>query len=369
MADHGGQRKTVGERFAKNGEIRCDAGKRLITTRTQPKSRLHLVKDEHSLEYRGELARSANPFVGWHSFDDGLDDDRGELIASIARRLIEGVPIVERHGTKEAAYRVRHSRRIARPIVPSEVPAADDEITTRVGAGDTNRGGDALGATLQELHQLGAGNVVAQSLRQLDLVQVRETGDVAGSYGVKHTLLNIGLRVSEGDRSEGHRAVDVRPARRIDDATSARADVVCRSDGIGITVQRLSALAACRRTGRKDGVGPLAPIDLRRVFGRGFIILARRVCALFSALRLELFVGRLYLVARRFILDSRRVALCAALEEATEGHERKKLAPWGRVKSAQYAPDSGRSRCSSRGRGRAHARPAWRGTGASASSA
>src|SRR3954468_11686918 len=99
--------------------------------------------------------------------DHWLDDDRGELVPGGAPPLLKRGDIVKRNRAEERAYGAGHARRVARPVVPAEVAAADDDVAIRVRPRDAHRRGHAFGAALEELHHLGGGHVLAQPLREI----------------------------------------------------------------------------------------------------------------------------------------------------------------------------------------------------------
>src|SRR5690348_2041080 len=111
-------------------------------------------------------------------FDDGLDDDRRKPIAGLPGSALQRLDVVKWNGAKQIAGRLGDPPGVARPIVPTEIPASDNEVAIGVSARDPNRRRHSFGAALEKLHQLGAWNVIAQSLRELHFTHVRKATDV-----------------------------------------------------------------------------------------------------------------------------------------------------------------------------------------------
>ncbi len=153
----------------------------------------------------------------------------------------------------------RNADGVGPPVEPAEVAAPDHAGASGVGARDAHRGLHPLGAALEESNTLGARNHVAETLGHLHLEHVREARYRAARRDVRHRIDDELVRVAEGDRAEGHRAVHQLTAIGGDDPAAARAHEVGGRMRVIAAEQRGGPLASGGGAAGNDGRRALSP--------------------------------------------------------------------------------------------------------------
>ncbi len=271
LPDERRDRHAVPEGLSEGGQVRDDAVPLLRAARREPETGDDLVEDDERAggvrAVEDALQEALRRLLGAH----GLQHDCRRRPGLPFERGVERAEVVEQKGVGERPNCFRNTDRPRGrpdvPVLPAVIAAHDDAVPAGAGPREAHRRRRRIRAGLREADAIRARHQGGDPLGYLDLDRVREREDDSVAQLALDRLAHRGMAVSEDDRAQRHREVEIPVAVDVPDIRALGARDVRRRDALhplrGVLGERL-------RVGRDDALRALeqprrlleAPLDL-----------------------------------------------------------------------------------------------------------